>query len=145
MAIVLLVIAIIAAFVVPQVINYMRAYRIGVAARNVATTLQRARYLATSNNTRAGITVEQANRVDITQYDPEGKEEPKNQGTLLLPEGIAISTSAPIKIDFDGRGVITPMPRESPTIRLKGANGYFATVSVSLTGQVTVLGPNREP
>src|SRR5262245_42398302 len=55
--VVLLVMAIAAAFVVPQVINYMRMYRLGVASRNVATALQRARYIATSNNTRAEIAV----------------------------------------------------------------------------------------
>src|SRR5260370_7772657 len=53
MAIVALVIMIIVAIAVPLVIQYMRMYRVGIASRNVATALQRARYLATSDNTRA--------------------------------------------------------------------------------------------
>src|SRR3989449_11534419 len=83
MAIVLLIIAIVAAFVVPQIMSYMRMYRLGVGARNVATALQRARYLATSNNTLAGIFVAESQRADIEQYDPQGKTPPQNKGGVL--------------------------------------------------------------
>src|SRR5262245_56648258 len=81
MAVVLLIIAIVAAFVVPQIISYLRMYRLGVGARNVATAILRARYLATSNNTRAGVLVAETQRVDIEQYDPLGNEEPKKRRT----------------------------------------------------------------
>ena len=137
-AVVLLVIAIIAAAVVPQVINYMRKYRLGVAARNVATAVQRARYLATSNNKRAGVFLAELQRVDIEEYDPEGKTEPKMKGSVHLPEGITFSKDAPKAIAFDGRGVVTPLPKESPTIRVNGPSGYYMTVTVSPTGQVTL-------
>lgn len=142
MTVVMLVIAIIAAFAIPQVLNYMRAYRLGVAARNVATALQRARYLATSNNTRAGVVIEQSNRIDIEQYDPEGKTGPQNKGMVQLPDGINIVTG-PIQIAFDGRGVVTPTPKESQTIRINGANGYFTIITVSVTGQVSISDPKR--
>lgn len=138
MAIICLIIAIIAAFVVPQVINYMRMYRVGVAARNVATALQRARFIATSNNTRAGVEITALRRIDLQQYDPAGNGEPQNKGIINLPEEITIPSEAPINIAFDGRGVLTPLPRESLAIHVHGAKGYYIIVTVSPTGQVTL-------
>jgi prepilin-type N-terminal cleavage/methylation domain-containing protein len=144
MAVVLMIITIIAAFVVPPILAYMRMYRLGVGGRNVATALQRARYLATSNNTLAGVFVAELQRIDIEQYDPLGKEPPKNMGGVVLPSGITLASDAPRQIAFDGRGVITPMPNESPTIRLNGPNGYYLFVIVSPTGQVTVSDAQRD-
>ncbi|HKG22445.1 MAG TPA: GspH/FimT family pseudopilin [Blastocatellia bacterium] len=138
MAVVLLIIAVVAAFVVPQVVAYMRMYRVGVAARNVATALQRARFLATSNNTRAGIMIPELQRVDIQQYDPEGKGEPQIKGAIKLPEGVTIDSEAPRQLAFDGRGVVTPLPTEKASIRVNGAEGYFAIVVISPTGQITI-------
>lgn len=144
MAIVFLVIAIVAAIAVPRVLDYLRLYRLGVASRNVATTIQRARYLATSNNTRCGIAIQTPDRVDIEQYDLEGKEPPQTKGSLGLPEGIRITSDVPIAIAFDGRGVVTPIPKEKKVIRIAGQKGYFATVTVSLNGQVAVSDAQRE-
>ena len=144
MTVVLLIIAIVAAFVVPQIMSYMRMYRLGVGGRNVATALQRARYLATSNNTLAGVLVAEIQRVNIEQYDPIGKEPPQNMGVVRLPDGVTIASDAPKQIAFDGRGVISPMPKESPTIRLNGLDGYYLFVTVSPTGQVTVSEAKRE-
>ncbi len=144
MMVVLLIIAVVSAFVVPQVMSYMRMYRLGVGGRNVATALQRARYLATSNNTLAGVFVAEVQRVDIQQYDPTGKEPPKNMGAVQLPVGVTFATDAPKQIAFDGRGVISPMPRESPAIRLNGFDGYYLFVTVSPTGQVTVSEAKRD-
>ena len=138
MTVALLIIAIVAAFAVPQILSYMRMYRLGVGGRNVATALQRARYLATSNNTLAGIFVAQEQHVDIEQYDPEGKIAPQNKGQVNLPAGITVASDAPKQIAFDGRGVITPMPKESPAIRINSSDGYYLYVTVSPTGQVTV-------
>lgn len=143
LAVVFLIVAVIAAFTTPQVLNYMRAYKLGVAARNVATALHRARFLATSNNTRAGIVIAEADRIDIEQYDPEGKLDPKRMGIVLLPNEIRITTPTPIKIAFDGRGVVTPLPKESQIIRIDGAGGFFTTITVSVTGQVTVSDATR--
>lgn len=144
MVVVLLIIAIVAAFVVPQIMSYMRMYRLGVGGRNVATALQRARYLATSNNTLAGVLVAELQRVDIEQYDPMGKTPPQNKGGVLLPAGITFASDAPKQIAFDGRGVITPMPKESPAIRINGSDGYYLFVTVSPTGQVTVSEAKRD-
>ncbi len=138
MAIVLLIIAVVAAFVVPQILAYMRNYRLGIGARNVATAVQRARYLATSNNTRAGISVVEVQRVEIEQYDAMGAGVPQNKGAVRLPEGVTIASDAPRQISFDGRGVVTPMPRESAAIRINGANGFYQIVTVSPTGQITL-------
>jgi prepilin-type N-terminal cleavage/methylation domain-containing protein len=138
LSVVMMIIAIVAAFIVPQAMAYMRMYRLGVGARNVATALQRARFLATSNNTRAGIFIPQPQRVDIEQYDPEGKAEPQLKGAVQMPQGVIIASDAPKQIAFDGRGVVTPMPKESPSIRVNGASGYYLFVTVSPTGQVTV-------
>jgi prepilin-type N-terminal cleavage/methylation domain-containing protein len=143
-AVVLLIIAIVAAFVVPQIVSYMRMYRLGVGGRNVATALQRARYLATSNNTLAGVFVAESWRVDIEQYDPEGKQPPQNMGVVQLPSGVTLSSDAPKQIAFDGRGVITPMPKDNPTIRVNGSDGYYLFVTVSPTGQVTVSEAKRD-
>ena len=144
MVVVLLIIAIFAAFVVPQIMSYMRMYKLGVGGRNVATALQRARYLATSNNTLAGVFVAETQRVDIEQYDPMGKNPPQNMGGVQLPGGVTFASDAPKQIAFDGRGVITPMPKESPTIRLNGVDGYYLFVTVSPTGQVTVSEAQRD-
>jgi type II secretory pathway pseudopilin PulG len=141
MAVVLLVIAIVAAFVVPQVVAYMRMYKLGVASRNVATALQRARFLATSDNRRAGINILETlevQRIDIEEYDPEGILEPQAKGVVILPEGIVIADDAPRRIAFDGRGVVTPLPKESHSIRINGPDGYYAIVTVSPTGQITI-------
>src|ERR1700730_6015411 len=123
--VVLMIIAIVAAFVVPQILSYMRMYRLGVGGRDVATAIQRARYLATSNNTLAGVLVSELQRIDIEQYDPAGKEPPQNRGAMQLPQGVTVDSEAPQQIDFDGRGVITPMPRESPSIRINSTDGYY--------------------
>ena len=136
--VVLMVMAIAAAFVVPQVINYMRMYRLGVASRNIATALQRARYIATSNNTRAEVSVRGAGLIDIVQYDTQGNTEPKDVGLVVLPDGITISPEAPRNIAFDGRGVITPLPAQSPVIQVNGPSPYYSVITVSPTGQVTV-------
>ena len=144
MAIVLLIIAIVSAFVVPQILSYMRMYRLGVGGRNVATALQRARYLATSNNTLAGIFVAELQHVDIEQYDPEGKAKPQNMGGVNLPSGVTFASDVPKLIAFDGRGVITPMPKDSPTIRINSSDGYYLNVTVSPTGQVTVSEAQRD-
>jgi prepilin-type N-terminal cleavage/methylation domain-containing protein len=144
MVVVLLIIATVAAFVVPQVLAYMRMYRLGVGGRNVATALQRARYLATSNNTLAGVFVAEVQRVEIEQYDPMGKEPPQNKGGVLLPSGVSVASDAPKQIAFDGRGVITPMPKDSPTIRINSSDGYYLFVIVSPTGQVTVSETKRD-
>ena len=142
--VVLMIIAIVAAFVVPQIVSYMRMYRLGVGGRDVATAIQRARYLATSNNTLAGVLVSELQRVDIQQFDPAGKEPPQNRGAMQLPSGVTVDSEAPKEIDFDGRGVISPMPRESPSIRINSTDGYYLFVIVSPTGQVTVSDARRD-
>ena len=144
MAVVLLIIAIVAAFALPRVMAYMRMYKLGVGGRNVATALQRARYLATSNNTLAGVFVAELQRAEIEQYDPMGKTPPQNMGVVQLPGGVTFDSGAPKQIAFDGRGVITPMPKESPTIRINGVDGYYLFVTVSPTGQVTVSEAKRD-
>lgn len=143
LAVLFMVMAVVAAFAVPQALNYMKAYRLGVAARNLATAIQRARYLATSNNTRAGISIAR-DRVDIQQYDLENKRKPENKGLVILPEGISISSDAPKEIAFDGRGLVTPLPTRNLAIRVNGANGYHATVTVYPTGQVSVSEVERD-
>ncbi|HXG64887.1 MAG TPA: type II secretion system protein [Blastocatellia bacterium] len=143
-AIVLLVISIAAAFTIPQALAYMRAYRVGIAARDVATALQRARYIATSNNTRAGIAIAELQRINIEQYDLKGIEDPQNKGMVVLPQGITLDSDAPKTIAFDGRGVVTPLPKTSPTIRVNSETGYYAIVTVSATGQVTISDARRD-
>jgi len=138
MSVVLLIIIVIAAISVPQVIAYMRKYRLGVGGRNVATALQRARYLATSDNTRTGIFVADWQQVDIRQFNAMGIGEPVTKGTVHLPEGVTIADDAPREIAFDGRGLVTPMPTEDRTIRVNGPNGYYMVVTISPTGQVTL-------
>jgi competence protein ComGC len=145
MAIVALVIMIVIAIAVPFVIQYMRMYRVGIGGRNVATALQRARYLATSDNTRAEISIRnKEGLIDILEYNPDGTGEPQKKGLVTLPPEISISPNGPQKIAFDGRGVITPLPRQSPVIEVDGANGWLSTVTVSVTGQVTVSGAARQ-
>ena len=143
-AIVLLIIAIIGAFAIPQVMNYLKRYRLNASSRNVATALQRARYLATSNNRRAGITITNSQHVDIEEYDPEGKQPPQMRGMINLPVGVVIAADAPKQVAFDGRGVVTPMPTENPKIRVNGESGYYQIVTVATTGQVTVSGMTRD-
>ena len=145
MAIVALVIMVVIAIAVPFVIQYMRMYRVGIGSRNVATALQRARYLATSDNTRAEISIRnKEGMIDILEYNPDGTGEPQPKGLVTLPTEVSISPNGPQKIAFDGRGVITPLPKESPVIEVDGVNGWLSTVTVSVTGQVTVSGASRQ-
>jgi prepilin-type N-terminal cleavage/methylation domain-containing protein len=138
-AVVLLILAIAAAFVVPQILNHMRAYRLGVGARNLATALQRARFLATSDNTRAGVVIkETSSRIDIEEYDEAASSPPQNKGVVVLPQGINIVPEGPRSIAFDGRGIVTPIPKENAVFRVNGAKGYYMLVTVSPTGQVTL-------
>jgi competence protein ComGC len=145
MAIVALVVMIVIAIAVPMVVRYMRLYRVGIAGRNVATALQRARYLATSDNTRAEVSIRSSDAmIDILEYTPDGSGDPQQKGLVTLPPDVNISPSAPRRIAFDGRGVITPLPKESPVIEVDGVSGFYSTVTVSLTGQVTVSGTNQK-
>jgi prepilin-type N-terminal cleavage/methylation domain-containing protein len=144
MTVVVLIIAIVAAFAIPQVINYLRRYRLTVSSRNVATSLQRARFLATSNNKRAAIVLSSQQQINIEEYDPSGRTEPQTKGIFNLSQGVVIAPDAPKQIAFDGRGVITPMPKENQIIRVNGEDSYFQIVTVSPTGQVTVSDMSRE-
>lgn len=139
-----MIIVIVTAFVVPQIVSYLKMYRLGVGGRDVATALQRARYLATSNNTLAGVAFNEPQHVDVEQYDPEGKLPPQDRGAVQLPDGVTVGSDAPKQIAFDGRGVIAPMPKQAPSIRINGADGYYLFVIVSPTGQVTVSEPQRD-
>jgi Tfp pilus assembly protein FimT len=143
-AVILMVITIVLAFVVPQAISWMRMYRLGVGSRDVATALQRARYLATSNNTRAALTIQAAQRVRIEQYGQMAGAEAQVSTAIELPNGITIDEQAPRQIAFDGRGVVTPMPSENVTIRVNSTDGYYQVVVVSPTGQVTLADPQRD-
>ena len=136
--VVLLIITVIAAFVVPSILNYLKRYNLTAASRNVATSLQRARFLATSNNRRAGISITSSQHIDIEEYDPEGKLEPQVRGAVNLPVGVKLAEDSPRYISFDGRGVVTPLPKESPKIRVNGENGYFQIITIAATGQVSV-------
>lgn len=144
MTVVVLIIAVVAAFAIPQVINYLKRYRLSVSSRNVATSVQRARYLATSNNKRAGIVLTSQQQINIEGYDPSGKGEPQNLGIFNMSQGVLIASDAPKQIAFDGRGVITPMPKENQIIRVNGEDNYFQIVTISPTGQVTVSDMSRE-
>lgn len=139
-AIVVLVIAVMAGMAIPLISNYMKNYRLGMAAQDMASALQRAKYTATSNNTIAGIRIKENSMVDIIQYDPLGVADPKKVGLIVLPTDAYVDASAPTEIDFDGRGVLSPLPAESPVIRVNGVNGYYSNVTISPTGQVTVSG-----
>ncbi len=143
MAIVFLIIAIVIAAFVPQILAYRRLYSLNVASRNVATALQRARYIATSNNARAGISIPSFQRLDIQQFPVDAGAEPELKGIVQLPQEITIAEDAPKEIAFDGRGILTPMPKESPVIRLNGLRGYFVIITISPTGQITVSDPQK--
>ncbi|MFL6216404.1 MAG: GspH/FimT family pseudopilin [Blastocatellia bacterium] len=143
-AVILMVIGIAAAFVVPQALSWMRLYRLGVGSRDVATALQRARYLATSNNTRAALTIPAAQRVRIEQYAQMAGAEAQVLTSIEMPNGITIDEQAPRQVAFDGRGVVTPMPSENLTIRVNSADGYYQVVVVSPTGQVTLADAQRD-
>jgi Type II transport protein GspH/Prokaryotic N-terminal methylation motif len=139
-AVILMVIGIVTAFVVPQALAWMRLYRLGVGSRNVATALQRARYLATSNNTRAAISFPDAQRLRVEQYGQMPGAEAQVVSSIELPNGITIDEQAPRQVAFDGRGIVTPLPNENVTIRINSvADGYYQLVVISPTGQVTLV------
>src|SRR5689334_1407125 len=142
-AVILMVIGIFLAFVVPQAMSWMRLYRLGVGSRNVATALQRARYLATSNNTRVAMTLPDAQHLRIEQYGQLAGAAADVKATIEMPNGITIDEQAPRQVAFDGRGIVTPMPNENLTIRVNSADGYYQLVIVSPTGQVTLDAAQR--
>jgi type II secretory pathway pseudopilin PulG len=143
-AVIMMVIGIAAAFIVPQALAWMRLYRLGVGSRNVATALQRARYLATSNNTRAAVTVPASQLVRIEQYGQMAGAAAEVKTAIELPNGITIDEQAPRQVAFDGRGIITPMPNEDVTIRVNSTDGYYQLVVVSPTGQVTLVDAKQD-
>ena len=136
------ILAVLAAVAIPQIMNQMRAYRLGIAARNVATAVQRAKYIATSNNTRAGLVIQDDSNMVIQQFDTTGEKEPLTKGILRMPEGIQITSGTPLELDFDGRGILTPLPTESPVIKVENV-WYHTTVVVSATGQVSITETKR--
>ena len=139
-AVILMVIGIALAFVVPQALSWMRLYRLGVGARDDATALQRARYLATSNNTRAALTIPAALRLRIEQYAQIPGAEAQVLTSIEMPNGITIDEQAPRQVAFDGRGIVTPLPNENLMIRVNSvADGYYQIVVISPTGQVTLV------
>lgn len=133
-----MVIGIITAFVVPQALSWMRLYRLGIGARNVATALQRARYLATSNNTRAGVSIPESLHIRVEQYDQTTNADAQLKALIDMPNGISIDDQAPRQVAFDGRGIVTPMPNDNLMIRVNSIDGSYQTVIVSPTGQVTL-------
>jgi Tfp pilus assembly protein FimT len=143
-AVILMVIGIVAAFIVPQALSWMRLYRLGVGSRNVATALQRARYLATSNNARAAVTIPEAQRLRVEQYGQMAGAEAQVLTAIELPNGITIDEQAPRQVAFDGRGIVTPLPNEDLTIRVNSADGYYQNVVISPTGQVTLADPQKD-
>jgi prepilin-type N-terminal cleavage/methylation domain-containing protein len=144
-AVIMMVIGIVTAFVVPQALAWMRLYRLGVGSRNVATALQRARYLATSNNTRAAVTIPESQRVRVEQYAQLPGAAAQVLASIELPNGITIDDQAPRQVAFDGRGIVTPLPDENVTIRVNSAaDGYYQLVVVSPTGQVTLVDARQD-
>ena len=143
-AVILMVLGIALAFIVPQAMSWMRLYRLGVGSRDVATALQRARYLATSNNTRAALTIPAAQRLRIEQYAQIPGAEAQVLTSIEMPNGITIDEQAPRQVAFDGRGIVTPMPGENITIRVNSTDGYYQLVVVSPTGQVTLADAQRD-
>src|SRR5438128_9970504 len=97
-AVILMVIGIALAFIVPQALSWMRLYRLGVGARNVATALQRARYLATSNNTRAGVSIPEPQHIRVEQYDQITSAAAPAKVLIDLPNGITVEAHAPRQI-----------------------------------------------
>ena len=142
MAVVVVILSILVAVAVPQIINQIRAYKLGVAARNVATAVQRAKYIATSNNSRAGLLIQDSSTMQIQLFDNEGINQPQDKGTFSIPEGIQITSQTPTELDFDGRGILTPMPIQSLVIRVESP-WYHTTVVVSATGQVSITDTKR--
>lgn len=143
-AVIVMMIGIVAAFVVPQALAWMRLYRLGVGSRNVATALQRARYLATSNNTRVAVTVPEARVLKIEQYGQLAGAQADVKATIEMPSGVSIDEQAPRQVAFDGRGIITPMPDENVTIRVNSPDGYYQLVIISPTGQVTLVDAKKD-
>ncbi|PYP85472.1 MAG: hypothetical protein DMF61_16565 [Blastocatellia bacterium AA13] len=137
MAVVVLIIAILVAVAVPQIVNQIRAYKLGITARNVATAVQRAKYIATSNNSRAGLVIQDSSNMQIQLFDNEGINQPQDKGSFRVPDGIQITSQTPTELDFDGRGILTPMPIQSPVIKIENA-WYYTTVVISATGQVSI-------
>ena len=143
-AVILMVIGIITAFIVPQALAWMRLYRLGVGSRNVATALQRARYLATSNNTRAALTITGAQLMRVEQYGQLPGAEAQVVVSMEMPNGNTVDEQAPRQVAFDGRGIVTPMPNDNLTIRVNSADGYYQLVIISPTGQVTLADAQRD-
>jgi Tfp pilus assembly protein FimT len=143
-AVILMVIGIAAAFIVPQALAWMRLYRLGVGSRHVATALQRARYLATSNNARAAINIMEAQRLRVEQYGQMSGAAAQVLTSIELPNGITIDDQAPRQVAFDGRGIVTPLPNDNVTIRVNSTDGYYQLVVISPTGQVTLANPQKD-
>jgi Tfp pilus assembly protein FimT len=159
------VIAVIAAFSTPKIINAMRQYRIGLATRQVADLIQRAKVEAVSQNrnvtvrvdtvnNRAGLVIRDANGAEINvQYIPlpDGVRfvlpTPPSGGTLPAPMSGA-PTAASVSFaaqagstgiyeqDFNSRGFPAVNAGTIHAIYVGSYNASYAAVTINSVGGI---------
>lgn len=157
--VVVFIIGIIAAFSTPKIISAMRQYRIGIAARQVADLIQRAKVEAVSQNrnvtlrvdtanNQAGLVIRDASGTEVgVQYVslPQGVRFVMPSGTVPAPTTGAPTTSSvsfPAKSgsttvfeqDFNSRGFPTVTAGTVNAIYLGSYNQSYAAVTMNSVG-----------
>jgi len=92
-SVVVLVIGIVVTFATPRIIDGMREYRLNMAMRQVADLVQKVKMQAVSDNRKASLTIDAANRrIGIITYDA-GNNVLSTQ-YAPLPSGVTFATPA---------------------------------------------------
>jgi prepilin-type N-terminal cleavage/methylation domain-containing protein len=157
--VVVFIIALLAAFSTPKIMNAMRQYRIGMAARQMADLIQRAKVEAVSQNRNVTLRVDTANnQAGLVIRDASGTEVgvqyvPLPQGVrFVMPSGTvpapttgaptAASVSFPAKSgsttvfeqDFNSRGFPAVTAGTVNAIYLGSYNQSYAAVTMNSVG-----------
>jgi len=142
-AIVVLVIGIVAVFAAPRIVDGMREYRLNMAMRQMADLVQKVKMQSVSDNRRATLTIDTANRrigmitydasnnVLSTQYAPL----PPGVSFAMPANNVAPMTGAPIAnaISFPAPGGSTTVFQEDfnskgfPVVNAGAINALYLT------------------
>ena len=136
-----LVLGVIAAFAAPRISNAMREYRLNMAMRQIADTMQRAKTQAMSNNARATMRVDTANnRFGLVVYDSNNNE--VRTDYMPLPAGVTFtlpaSVTSPMGTAQTSYPVSFPLKSGSSTVYQQDftSRGFPA---VSTAGEIGVI------
>ena len=128
LVLVMVIIAIAAVFVAPNIGAWIPNYRLRGAARDIVSTLRTAQMKAVSTNTQYQVSFDQGAGSYILQYQNTGGVWINEGATQVLPSGIQISG-----ITFPGNNATFHTDSSSSTGSLTLTNSKGSTKTITLT------------